>query len=470
MKSWFSKSYYKLRIILTFSLLTIFIVIILSRISFVFIRKLYLDQVSEDVNSLSIIISKQIDPNYISLLEVGIPTESINNYFRNIFNKFTGSSITEAFIFDNNFKLVTHLDSNKTPGEIDPRLLINQKEIRELRVSHAVVSLPFKGDDGKWYLWGFYRLDHQSWLAIRESAARLEKVENLASVFWGVGIAGTLITIFLGWVAANSITKPINKLVDFSSEIGKGILESKSPDNMYGEIGVLAKAMDKMRTEITNNQKEKENILAQIAHEIRNPLGGIELLANLTKEDLEKENKDVEYLNKILGEISKLKALITSYLNYSRPMPANPGWVELEVIYKEIENIFKSRLCNKNIKLNFNGSLRRIYFDPIHLRNVLVNLISNSIEVADGNEMINIVSENEGNIWNISVIDNGPGIQDENISRIFEPFFTTKKEGTGLGLAISKKLCVENNARLTLENNRQGECIFKVSKEIIYEP
>lgn len=467
MKNLFSKSYYKLRIIITFSLLTIFIVITLSRISYLFIRKLYLDQVSEQVYSLPIIISKQIEPKYISVLKVGIPTESINNYFRNIFSKFNNnSSISEVFIFDNDLKLVTHQNTNKILGVVDPRLLINQKEIRELQVNRSVVTLPFKGDDGQWYLWGFYRLDNQLWLAIRESASRLEKVENLSSIFWGVGIAGTLLTILLGWIAANSITKPINKLVNFSTEIGKGNLNYKSPDNMYGEIGVLAAAMDKMRTEIMNHQKEKENILAQIAHEIRNPLGGIELLANLTKEDLIENNKDVEYLNKILDEISKLKSLITSYLSYSRPMPANPDWVELENIYKEIENIFNSRLCSKNIKLTFTGSLKKIYFDPIHLRNILVNLISNSIDVVDGNGLINVVSEKGDNSWSVSVIDNGPGIQKENITKIFEPFFTTKKEGTGLGLAISNKLCIENNSKLILEDTGEGRCIFTITKEI----
>jgi signal transduction histidine kinase len=307
------------------------------------------------------------------------------------------------------------------------------------------------------------------WLAVRESASRLEKVENFSLIFLIVGLLGSFITVILGWIAARSITQPINKLIKFSSEIGKGNLKFNSPEGFHGEIGVLAATMDIMRNEILNNQKEKENILAQIAHEIRNPLGGIELLANLTKEDLVKEQKDVEYLDKILDEINKLKSLISSYLNYSRPVPSSPDWIELDKIYDDIRNIFKSRICDKKIKLAFNGNLKSIYFDPIHLRNVLVNLVSNSLEAIKDNGMVVVKSEAVGTRWAISVTDNGPGIQPENISRVFEPFFTTRKDGTGLGLAISKKLCEENNAALSVKLNQTGGCVFTISKEIIYD-
>ena len=87
--------------------------------------------------------------------------------------------------------------------------------------------------------------------------------------FWLIGFAGVVITIFAGWFMANSIVKPLNKLVKLSSEIGKGNFDIDVPHAMHGEIKQLSDAMDKMKTDLALNQKERENLLAQIAHEIR---------------------------------------------------------------------------------------------------------------------------------------------------------------------------------------------------------
>jgi len=140
---------------------------------------------------------------------------------------------------------------------------------------------------------------------------------------------GIALTIILGFLVAASITKQIDRLTKFSADIGNGDFNSPLPEKINGELKILSDAMDKMRTDILNNHKEKEEMLAQIAHEIRNPLGSIELMANLTKEDILADNNNPEYLNKILLEISDLKSLITAYLNYSRPYLAKPEKVDL---------------------------------------------------------------------------------------------------------------------------------------------
>jgi signal transduction histidine kinase len=266
---------------------------------------------------------------------------------------------------------------------------------------------------------------------------------------------------------AGSITKPLNRLVYFSSEIGKGNFNASVPANMHGEINTLAVAMENMKTGLAKNQKEKEDLLAQIAHEIRNPLGGIELLASLTKEDLQKEKKDTGYLDKILKEVNHLKVLITSYLNYSRPVIANPGILDLSKISKEIENIFDKPMKNKDTHLVFNFSADNIYFDEDHLRQILINLVSNSLESICEKGMIEISTQSINHCWVINIKDNGAGIPEENLNIIFNPFFTTKKEGTGLGLAICKKLCTENKAELAVSNNYENGTTFSIIKEIV---
>ncbi len=437
-----------------------------------------MNQLSEQVNIVTKMLAAQIDPRYLNLLELGTPTKSTENIFREVFLKKVNDNLhSEIFIFDKNYEIVVHTDSTILPGTVDPRLLLNQTEISNLNLNQSTASVPFKGDDGKWYLWGFYRLNPDYWLAVRESALRFQKVENFAQIFWLFGIGGTLLSIIFGWLMTRSITRPVDKLVEFSAEIGKGNFQIEIPKKMHGEIAILAQTMDKMRKGLAENQKEKEELLAQIAHEIRNPLGGIELLANLTKEDIEKENiehpdaavKKTDYLIKILKEISGLKNLISSYLNYSRPVPANPSWVNLPEVISDLRNIFTERFKKKNINLSLDIELNKIFFDESHLRQILINLISNSIDSVNDGGKISLAAGEQNSLWEISINDNGAGIPKENIPKIFNPFFTTKKNGTGLGLAICKKLSAENKSSLTAVNNSDAGTTFVLTKEKLYE-
>ncbi|HVO75558.1 MAG TPA: ATP-binding protein, partial [Ignavibacteriaceae bacterium] len=445
------RPYYKTRIIIIFSAIAMVIVIVMSLTGYTFVRNIYITQLSEQANVVSEMISRQIEKNYLDVLELGMPTPSVKAYFNEIFKKNLKPALhSEIFIFNEDFKIIVHSNPAVNSGESEPRLLLNQLDISALKIHSGTSSLPFKGDDGNWYLWGFFRLNESLWLAVRESAVQFKKLNELSNIFFLIGLFGVLLTAGVSWFAANKVTKPLQRLIKFSSEIGKGNFSARTPEKLYGEIKLLSDSMDEMRKDLAINQKEKENLLAQIAHEIRNPLGGIELLSNLSKENLEcfddeldpgtqgsliKKNK--EYLDKILKEVHGLKLLITSYLNYSRPNTANPVSVDLPKLFFEIENVFKTALQKHEIKLKFELQLKTFWFDESHLKQILLNLVGNSVEAysarknsgSSPREVVLSAREENGSGL-ISVIDNGPGIAEENLKFIFNPFFTTKKNGT----------------------------------------
>jgi len=444
------------------------LVLLMSQLSYVFIRNIYLDQSKEQLMGLTKAISKQIDNSYLSMLDFGLPTQTTDNYFVDVIRKNLSDDTTNAaFLFNEDFIVYVHSNTNIKKGREETQLFLYRDEIFGITPGSGSVTLPFKGDDDQWYLLGFYRLNENFWLAVRESAQKLEKVEDFSKIFWLIGIGGTLITVLTGWFLARSITKPLDKLVSFSNQIGKSNFNISVPHKLKGEIKVLADAMEKMRGDLSMNQKEKENMLAQIAHEIRNPLGGIELLTNLTKEDLAKGKVKEEYLNKILSEINGLKSLISSYLNYSRPSHPSPSPTNISEVVDEVKNIFQIDMNKKNVKLKVNIELSKIWFDNSHLRQVIMNLLSNSLEAIHMNGEIIISSFTKENKNHISISDNGVGITGENMNHIFDPFYTTKKEGTGLGLAISKKLCAENNSQLLAESvNGKGTTFTIINGKI----
>ncbi len=463
-----NKSYYKYKIIITFSVVTILLVAILSKISYGFMKEFYLEQLSDNVKKTTSLTAVRIDTTYLSFIKDGIITQSIKKYFTGFFNGNELKNIySEIFIFDKNLNIIIHSDSTKLTGKPEPRLLLNETEILKTKQGSAITSLPFKGNDGKWYLWGFTKLTKRYWLAVKESAENFKKIDKLSNIIWYIGSGAIVLSILLGFVVANSITQPVNKLVNFSNEIGKGNYKAKVPQNMKGELQTLAKAMDLMKSNIADNEKEKEKILAQIAHEIRNPLGGIELLTNLINESLE-DNKNKNYAKRILNEINGLKELITSYLDYSKPAPASKEKIDLTEIINETISILENDIKNKNIVIKKDIKLKSIIFDKNHLRNILINLVKNSIEAINKNGEITIKTFSSNLSEFISVKDSGNGISKNDLHRIFEPFHTTKINGTGLGLATCKKYCDENNAKISVKN-LTGGCVFTIEKEITNE-
>jgi len=461
----FDKKYYQYKIVITFLVVTILLVAILAKVSYDFMYDFYLNQLTENVKQTTELTVSHIEDEYLNALKEGIITESAKQYFSNLIRKKEFHKIySELFLFANNMNIVVHSDSNKLVNIREPRLILNETEIFGLQNNSVIVSLPFKGNDENWYLWGFYKFSDEYWLAVRASASNFESINELSKTIWLFGFIGIMFSIVLGLWTSKSITKPITKLVNFSSGIGKGSLNENPPIKMKGELKILSDALVLMRDNIANNQKEKEKILAQIAHEIRNPLGGIELLTSLIHESLNSEEKNKEYSAKILNELSGLKELITSYLNYSRPTPANVEKIKINELVDEAVSFVQNDLERNNISIKLNNNVSEIYFDKIHLRNIFLNLLKNSIDSIDKNGEIIIESFKKGNKYFIKISDNGVGIEKENLEKIFEPFFTTKNNGTGLGLASCKKFCEENSAKIIAENLTKG-CSFTIIKE-----
>lgn len=464
LKNFFDRSYYKLRVIITFCTVTVILVVLMSWTGYVYVKDLYLTNLSEKVKSISGLLANQVNKGYLDLLEIGPPTVTVKKYFDDLFTGYRKiDPKTEIFIFKKDFVILVHSNSQFSAGVKEPRLQINEKEILELTTGSSITSLPFEGDDGKWYLWGFNRLSENQWLGMKESASKLEEIDQLAVKFILIGVTGIVITFMLSWLIAKSISRPVEVLSSYSAEIGKGNFNAKLPSVIKGEFDTLASVMEKMKNDLADNQKEKEKILAQIAHEIRNPLGGIELLAGLTKEDLVSNELNTGYVEKIISEVNGLKKLITSFLEFSKPEPVNPQVCNLDdLIDESFINLNGSRGIKKiNIIKNINK--KEIFFDRGHLKQILTNIFANSIDAINDDGNISVLTKEEKGNWQIIISDDGQGIPEENLSYLFNPFFTTKKNGTGLGLAICRKLCIENKSRIEVDTSAVKGTTFIIS-------
>ena len=458
---------FRTRIILIFCSITVVLVAVLARFSYVTVRETYLNQLGRKLQLATSVAANEVNPQHLRYLTPKGSGSFVDSYYReSVQHARQIVQAEEVFLFDKELKLLVSTDSSASKGFEDPILVLNRQEIQRIETGDISISSPFKGNDRQWYLWGFKRLDSDHWLGIRENAVELAVIERLSWVIWAIGMLGVALMVAGSAVLARTLAVPVDKLVQFSRVLEKGNWQAELPEGIHGELKSLGKAMDQMRLGLIAKQTEKEHMLAQIAHEIRNPLGGIELLAGLMEEDLKTANKNPEYARRIREEIASLKTLINNYLAFGRPGPAQPQWIDVRESIRQVKEVIQHTLDEKQVTLSCNGEACRMWFDPQHFKQILINLVTNSAQALNAGGLVTIRSGVSDNAVRVDVTDNGPGIAQEQIAMVFEPFFTTGPNGSGLGLSISRKLCHENKSTLTVENNPDGGCTFSILQEV----
>ncbi len=211
-------------------------------------------------------------------------------------------------------------------------------------------------------------------------------------------------------------------------------------------------------TEIENKAQDLKlasmgRLTASIAHEVRNPLSAISYAASLLEE--EAPNPTQSRLLRIIEEnVARLNRMIEDILKLSRKAQLNATPLELAPFFFEVltEFVATQGLTDGLIRVGDLGP-HLVRFDPLHMREVVVNLLSNAVRYASGlagsiRLEVLVISTNH---VELHIQDDGPAITAEVRAHLFEPFYTTSSKGTGLGLYLARELCLNNDAMLDYE-------------------
>jgi signal transduction histidine kinase len=198
---------------------------------------------------------------------------------------------------------------------------------------------------------------------------------------------------------------------------------------------------------------------AQIAHEIKNPLGSIRFAVDLLKRSPSIAGKDEETLDVINRSVEHLTEIVSELSEFARPKSLNNSDVSINDLLDNLDHMLADRLNAKNlvIEKDFAPDLPSGYYDATELRKLFLNLIINAIDATETGGRIKLQTRLNGEgMLNVDVIDKGSGMDKETLRRLFEPFYTTKSRGTGLGMAISKKIAELHRGDLVVAS-KEGE-------------
>ncbi len=202
---------------------------------------------------------------------------------------------------------------------------------------------------------------------------------------------------------------------------------------------------------------------AGIAHEVRNPLTGISLLLDDLHDKPGFSAEDKEMLSKALSEIERVERLISALLNYSTPVRTAFREGDLTQLVKDILLLMRRQAEKQGVVLDVSyATLPRFRFDPEKIRQALINILKNALEVLESGGVITIATECHDTTVTVAIRDNGPGIPQQDLPLIFEPFFTRKGAGTGLGLSITQRIIEEHHGALTVDSEEATGTTFRI--------
>jgi PAS domain S-box-containing protein len=201
-----------------------------------------------------------------------------------------------------------------------------------------------------------------------------------------------------------------------------------------------------------------------LAHEIYNPLDGIQNCIRAVLSDLDDKQQVREYLNLALEGLFKIELLVRRLLDYARPHMFEKEEVNVNDIIDEALSITQFRIKDMNIEVikNLSDEDLIVVGDGHYLEQVFTNIILNAIDAMEEGGKLEITSAGSEEWIEVSIKDNGCGIPEEIMSKIFEPFFTTKRSGTGLGLYLSYNVVASLGGRIEVKSKVGEGSEFKV--------
>ena len=300
---------------------------------------------------------------------------------------------------------------------------------------------------------------------LRPMEAIAEAKRTLTWYMLGIAVLVTGLVALISHLIGRNLTNPIKVLVDSTARVSTGNLDEQCELKTHDEIGDLAAAFNQMTRDLKQSsdqliQAERlataGKMSASFAHEIRNPLSSMRMLAQMLMQKPEmSEEQHQQSLRYILEEIERIDTIVKGLMDFARPTALNLTQQPLPPVLKAVLDLMAANLAHHKIELVLDllPEPPEIQFDSDKLKQAFMNVVLNAMEAMPQGGVLKVSTIMDEDRVGIKVVDNGVGISAEDLAHLFEPFFTKKTRGTGLGLANVKRIFEEHGGNVEIESS-----------------
>ncbi len=215
-------------------------------------------------------------------------------------------------------------------------------------------------------------------------------------------------------------------------------------------------------------------VARRLAHEIKNPLTPIQLSAERMRRKYLRamDHEDAEVLDRathtIVQQVEAMKEMVNAFSDYARAPDMEIGLFSMHKLVSEVVDMYRAQAIGVEIVLTSDPGMPMIEADMGRVRQILHNLLRNSVEALENTEngkidvQVSVAEVDYIDIMQIKVEDNGPGFEESSLNQVFDPYVTSKPKGTGLGLAIVKKLVEEHVGSIRAYNRSSGGAVISI--------
>jgi len=299
-------------------------------------------------------------------------------------------------------------------------------------------------------------------------------LRSFSASFAPIGIEILLLSLALAWAVGRGITRPVRDLERRTRRFGEdpgSVGETLPPtdDELGGLLGSFARMENEIRAiqeqlRVTERRAATAELLAGVAHEVRNPLFGITSTAAALEGELAGNEAFAPHLAVIRKESDRLARMMEEMLALQRAPRRSGAPAPLLPILERAAAAVRSRFAARSPKIAVDApfDLEIADADREKLESVFTNLFENAVLSSEGPVRVACSARRSDGNAVIAVEDDGPGLPAEVRDRVFEPFVTSRPGGTGIGLAVCRQIVLEHDGTISVESKSGGPTVFTV--------